>query len=56
MDFPAQRPDLNPIENFWEELDRNLRLTRLTRGADLIRNLKATWQVIEEGTIIKLLE
>ena len=25
LDWPAQRPDLNPIEHHWDELERRLR-------------------------------
>lgn len=56
MDFTAQSPDLNPLENIWKELDRRLRLTEIHNKGDLVRNLKTTWQTIEGGTIIKFLK
>ena len=56
MDFPAQSPDLNPIENLWEELDRRVRRSHISNKKDLIRILKEAWNSIEPDTIRKLLD
>lgn len=54
--YSAQSSDLNPIENFLEELDRRLRLTEIYNKVNFVQNLRPTWQSIEERTIIKRLE
>ena len=56
MDFPAQSPDLNPIENLWEELDRRVRRSHISNKKDLIKILKEAWNSIEPDTIRKLLD
>lgn len=56
MDFPAQSPDLNPIENLWEELDRRVRRSSISNKQDLINVLQESWNSIGDETILKLLE
>lgn len=48
MDWPAQSPDLNPIENLWDELDRRIRgcTTRPKSVKELTCLLQAEWKKI----------
>ena len=43
LDWPAQSPDLNPIEHLWDDLERRLRarLNRPTSVPDLTNALVA---------------
>jgi len=43
LPWPAQSPDLNPIENLWDELDRNVR-----KHKPLPKNRDHLWQILQE--------
>ena len=50
-DWPAQRPDLNPIiKHLWDELERRLRAgpNRPTSVSDLTNALVAEWKQVPE--------
>lgn len=55
MEWPAQSPDLNPIELLWDELDRNVRKMRPVNHNHLWECLQACWQSIGEETLKKLI-
>lgn len=43
LDWPAQSPDLNPIEHLWNELDR-----RIKNQERVPSNMQELWEAIEE--------
>lgn len=53
LDWPAQSPDLNPIENLWADVERGLR----TKNSDeLFQNIKAVWEGIPPSRCRVLVE
>ncbi len=46
LDWPANSPDLNPIENLWSIVKRKMRDTRPNNADDLKAAMKATWAYI----------
>ena len=56
LDWPAQSPDLNPIEHLWDELERRLRArpSRLTSVSDLTNALLEEWSKIPINTLLNL--
>ncbi len=46
LDWPANSPDLNPIENIWGIVKRKMRDTRPNNADDLKSAIKATWASI----------
>ncbi len=43
LDWPANSPDLNPIENLWGIVKRKMRDTRPNNADDLKAAIKAAW-------------
>lgn len=56
MDWPAQSPDLNPIENLWSELDRRLRKRVCHTENDLFDILKQGWESLDQDYLEKLVD
>ena len=56
MDWPPQSPDLNPIEELWEVLDRQLKRSKITSKDTLWEELQLAWNRIPEKTLIDLIE
>lgn len=52
LDWPAQSPDLNPIEHLWSVLKTNVAKHKTTSKAQLIEQIKKEWQNID-STICK---
>ncbi len=46
LDWPTNKPDLNPIENLWCIVKRKMRDTRPNNADDLKSAVKATWASI----------
>lgn len=55
LKWPAQSPDLNPIENLWEIVDRQIRLHNYTRKEDLSNAVLSEWQKVSKDTVDKLI-
>jgi hypothetical protein len=58
IDWPAQRPDLNPIEHLWDELERWLlsRTQQSTSLTALVTALQEEWTAIPPETFRHLAE
>lgn len=56
MVWPSQSPDLNPIENLWEHLERLIRTQTYKNQNELFQSLQENWSNIERKMITTLLE
>ncbi len=53
--WPAQSPDLNPIENLWDHMKREQKKTPSTSKDSLWKNLQDIWNNIPSSTIDNLI-
>ena len=56
LEWPAQSPDLNPIENVWAELNRRLRKRKCNSEEELFELLTKTWNELDAAYLQKLIE
>ncbi len=50
LDWPANSPDLNPIENIWGIVKKKMRNTRPNNADDLKAAIKATWASLHRSS------
>ena len=55
LERPAQSPDLNPIKNLWEEVDKNINRSTATNLDRLWIEIKAAWDAITPERCQKLI-
>ncbi len=56
MVWPAQSPDLNPLENLWDEMERRLQREERPRNkTHLFEILKWIWEGMDRQVITNLL-
>jgi len=55
MDWPAQSPDLNPIEHLWSELKRRFAGKTSRNANDKFEQIREEWEKIGQDVIDKLI-
>ncbi|CAK9796647.1 Transposable element Tc1 transposase [Anthophora quadrimaculata] len=56
LDWPPQSPDLNPIENLWSILDRNVNKTGVTNKNNYFNTLQRSWESLDINYLHNLVE
>jgi hypothetical protein len=56
LKWPAQSPDLNPIEHLWDEVSRRLAVRKCTNCEELYERLVEEWDRIPIELIQKLID
>jgi len=56
MDWPANSPDLNPIENLWNIVKRNVEKRMPKNQQDLSHFMVEEWNAIPKSMLINLVK
>ena len=56
MDWPPQSPDLNPIENLWEIVNRRINREGVRNKDQLFEQIQKAWAAIPQSFIDHLIE
>ncbi len=56
LNWPANSPDLNPIENLWGIVKRNMRYARPNNAEELKATISATWALITPEQCHRLID
>ncbi|KAF3691488.1 Transposable element Tcb2 transposase [Channa argus] len=56
LDWPANSPDLNPIENLWGIVKRKMRYARPNNAEELKTTIRATWALITPEQCHRLID
>ncbi len=56
MVWPPQSPDLNPIEQIWDLVDRKIDKTKKTSIEEFWRSMEKAWQSITEQELKKYID
>lgn len=56
LSWPAQSPDLNPIENLWADVERGLKMKNPRNMDEHFQNIKEVWQLIPPSRCRTLVE
>ncbi len=56
LNWPANSPDLNPIENLWGIVKRKMRYARPNNAEELKATIRATWALITPEQCHRLID
>ena len=56
LEWPAQSPDLNPIENTWHYIKHQLRRENIRNVDELWTKIQEKWNTLSAGYCRKLIE
>ena len=56
LNWPANSPDLSPIENLWGIVKRKMRYARLNNAEELKATIRATWALITPEQCHRLID
>lgn len=56
LEWPPQSPDLNPIENLWDLVDREIRKRKHSNCAQLMDHIRSEWEQIPSNVLESLID